>query len=99
MQPVVGAELASRIVWLDAFLTNVDRTFRNTNMLMWHKELWLIDHVASLYFHYSWVNWQKHAVSPFVQVKDHVLLPEASVSRRFISASASSNPEASGNST
>ena len=40
----VGAELASRIVWLDAFLTNVDRTFRNTNMLMWHKELWLIDH-------------------------------------------------------
>ena len=74
----VGAELASRIVWLDAFLTNVDRTFRNTNMLMWHKELWLIDHGASLYFHYSWVNWQKHAVSPFVQVKDHVLLPEAS---------------------
>ena len=59
----VGAELASRIVWLDAFLTNVDRTFRNTNMLMWHKELWLIDHGASLYFHYSWVNWQKHAVS------------------------------------
>ena len=74
----VGAELASRIVWLDAFLTNVDRTFRNTNMLMWHKELWLIDHGASLYFHYSWVNWQKHAVSPFVQIKDHVLLPEAS---------------------
>ena len=55
----VGAELASRIVWLDAFLTNVDRTFRNTNMLMWHKELWLIDHGTSLYFHYSWVNWQK----------------------------------------
>jgi hypothetical protein len=74
----VGAEQASRIVWLDAFLTNVDRTFRNTNMLMWHKELWLIDHGASLYFHYSWVNWKKHAVSPFVQIKDHVLLPEAS---------------------
>ena len=69
--------LASKIVWLDAYLTNVDRTFRNTNMLMWHKELWLIDHGASLYFHYSWVNWEKHAVSPFVQVKDHVLLPEA----------------------
>lgn len=47
-------------------------------MLMWHKELWLIDHGASLYFHYSWVNWQKHAVSPFVQIKDHVLLPEVS---------------------
>lgn len=69
---------ASRIVWLDAFLTNVDRTFRNTNMLMWHKELWLIDHGATLYFHYSWVNWQKHAASPFVQIKDHVLLPAAS---------------------
>ena len=74
----VGAELASRIVWLDAFLTNVDRTFRNTNMLMWHKELWLIDHGASLYFHHSWENWEKHAVSPFPYVKNHVLLPEAS---------------------
>lgn len=74
----VDPVLASRIVWLDAFLTNVDRTFRNTNLLTWHKELWLIDHGASLYFHYSWVNWQKHAISPFVQIKDHVLLPEAS---------------------
>lgn len=74
----VDPGLASRIVWLDAFLTNVDRTFRNTNLLTWHKELWLIDHGASLYFHYSWVNWQKHAISPFVQIKDHVLLPEAS---------------------
>ena len=74
----VGAELASRIVWLDAFLTNVDRTFRNTNMLMWHKELWLIDQGASLYFHHSWENWEKHAVSPFAYIKNHVLLPEAS---------------------
>lgn len=75
----VAPLLASKIVWLDAFLTNVDRTFRNTNMLMWHKDLWLIDHGASLYFHYSWVNWEKHAASPFVQVKDHVLLPGASL--------------------
>lgn len=74
----VDEETASRIVWMDAFLTNVDRTIRNTNMLMWHKELWLIDHGASLYFHHSWVNWEKYALTPFVQVKDHVLLPFAS---------------------
>lgn len=69
--------LASRIVWLDCLLTNVDRTARNTNMLIWHKELWLIDHGASLYFHHSWDNWEQQAKSPFVQVKDHVLLPWA----------------------
>jgi HipA-like protein len=69
--------LASKIVWLDCLLTNVDRTARNTNMLIWHKELWLIDHGASLYFHYSWDNWERQARSPFVQVKDHVLLPWA----------------------
>lgn len=69
--------LASKIVWLDCLLTNVDRTARNTNMLMWHKELWLIDHGASLYFHHSWQNWEEQAVKPFVQVKDHLLLPQA----------------------
>ena len=78
---------ASGIVWLDAYLTNVDRTVRNTNMLIWNRELWLIDHGASLYFHHSWVNWQKYALSPFPQVKDHVLLPLANdleeVDRRF----------------
>jgi hypothetical protein len=68
---------ASRIVWLDAFLTNIDRTFRNTNMLMWNRELWLIDHGAALYFHHSWDQWEKNAASPFVYVKDHVLLPKA----------------------
>jgi hypothetical protein len=47
-------------------------------MLMWHKELWLIDHGAALYFHHSWHNWQESAKRPFVQVKDHVLLPQAS---------------------
>ena len=79
--PVVtklSAELASQIVWLDAFITNVDRTFRNTNMLIWHKELWLIDHGASLYFHHSWNTWETHAKSPFTLIKDHVLLPQAS---------------------
>jgi hypothetical protein len=70
--------LASRIVWLDSLITNVDRTARNTNMLMWNKELWLIDHGASLYFHHSWDNWQEQATRTFAQVKDHVLLPKAS---------------------
>lgn len=70
--------LASQIVWLDCLLTNVDRTARNTNMLMWHKELWLIDHGASLYFHHAWDNWEEHARRPFGAVKDHVLLPLAS---------------------
>lgn len=73
----IDSELASKIVWLDAFITNVDRTFRNTNMLMWHKELWLIDHGSSFYFHHSWDNWQEHAKSPFNFIKDHVLLPFA----------------------
>ena len=70
--------LASQIVWLDCLLTNVDRTPRNTNMLVWNKELWLIDHGASLYFHHSWDNWESQAQRPFTQVKDHVLLPRAS---------------------
>src|SRR5919107_1594724 len=74
----VDAKLASQIVWLDCFLANVDRTARNTNMLMWHKELWLIDHGASLYFHHSWQNIEEQSRKPFVQVKDHVLLPQAS---------------------
>ena len=74
----VDEETASKIVWLDCLLTNVDRTSRNTNMLMWHKELWLIDHGAALYFHHSWDDWQKKAVLPFTHIKDHVLLPVAS---------------------
>lgn len=78
--PAVGsvdASLASRIVWMDCLLMNVDRTCRNTNMLMWFRELWLIDHGAALYFHHSIQNWKEQAVKPFVQVKDHVLLPFA----------------------
>jgi hypothetical protein len=71
--------LASKIVWLDAFITNVDRTFKNTNLLIWKKELWLIDHGACLYFHHSWINWEKSAVTPFAIIKDHVLLPKASL--------------------
>lgn len=74
----VDVDLASKIVWLDSFITNVDRTFKNTNMLIWHKELWLIDHGACLYFHHSWTTWETHAKSPFALIKDHVLLSKAS---------------------
>lgn len=73
----LATKLASQIVWLDCLLTNVDRTPRNTNMLIWYKELWLIDHGASLYFHHSWQNWEEQAVKPFVLIKDHVLLSKA----------------------
>lgn len=73
----VEAELASKIVWLDAFLTNIDRTFRNTNMLIWNRELWLIDFGASLYFHHSWDGWDEKAKTPFLLIKDHVLLEKA----------------------
>ncbi|MBB6501553.1 HipA family kinase [Pedobacter cryoconitis] len=73
----IDPTLASQIVWLDCLLTNMDRTARNTNMLIWHKELWLIDHGASLYFHHSWQNWEEQAQKPFMLIKDHVLLPWA----------------------
>jgi hypothetical protein len=70
-------KLASQIVWLDSLLLNVDRTVRNTNMLWWNKELWLIDHGAALYFHHSWQNWEEKAQQPFAKIKDHVLLSRA----------------------
>ncbi|MDQ2772716.1 MAG: aminotransferase class I and II [Bacteroidota bacterium] len=70
--------LASRIVWLDALTLNVDRTARNTNLLMWHRELWLIDHGAALYVHHAGPDWAAPRPRPFPQIKDHVLLPQAS---------------------
>jgi len=73
----IDAMLASKIVWLDALIMNVDRTARNTNMLMWKNELWLIDHGAALYFHHSWSDPVQQAQKPFAQVKDHVLLSYA----------------------
>jgi len=75
----VEPDLASVIVWLDALLMNVDRTARNTNMLMWKKELWLIDHGAALYFHHSGTDFGGQHERPFTPIKDHVLLPQASV--------------------
>jgi hypothetical protein len=73
------ADLASAIVWFDAFVTNVDRTARNTNLLMWHRQLWLIDHGAALYFHHAWDDdYAAHSRTAFPMIKDHVLLPFAS---------------------
>jgi hypothetical protein len=69
---------ASEIVWLDSLILNVDRSFRNTNMMIRNKELWLIDHGSCLYFHYTWDGWEKKATGPFHYIKDHVLLPQAS---------------------
>lgn len=82
--PVVHSlpgDLASRIVWFDAYVTNVDRTPRNTNMLMWHRKPWLIDHGATLYLHHSpgWEHAAGRAAAPFTGIKDHVLFRKASM--------------------
>jgi hypothetical protein len=69
--------LASKIVWFDALVTNVDRTPRNTNLLVWHRNIWLIDHGASLYFHHSWQNPAESSRGRFPAVREHVLLPWA----------------------
>jgi hypothetical protein len=61
----------ARILWLDAYVANVDRSWRNTNMLVWHKELWLIDHGAALYFHHSWASAEKFTATPY-NASDHV---------------------------
>jgi hypothetical protein len=78
--PLAGAPSpgeASAIVWFDALVTNVDRTARNANLLCWHRELWLIDHGASLVFHHGWASAASRERSPFPLVRDHVLLPWA----------------------
>ena len=68
---------ASKVVLLDSMITNIDRTPKNTNLLNWNQELWLIDHGASLYFHHNWNNWQNHLSRTFPSIKDHVLLDRA----------------------
>ncbi|MBC7652842.1 MAG: aminotransferase class I and II [Oligoflexus sp.] len=73
----IDETLASKIVWLDALLMNMDRTAKNPNMLVWHKDIWLIDHGAALYFHHSWDNYQKSSLSSFPLIKDHILLAQA----------------------
>ena len=77
----VDADLASSIVWFDSFVTNVDRTALNTNMLMWHRRLCLIDHGAALYFHHAWTNYRERSRDPFPLIKDHVLLRSAGALR------------------
>jgi hypothetical protein len=72
-----GPDLAARILWFDALVTNVDRAPRNPNLLTWHGRLWLIDHGASLYFHHAWRNWQAGSKQPFAAAREHVLLPFA----------------------
>jgi len=91
--PRVDPDLASAIVWFDAYVMNVDRTARNTNMLTWHKRIWLIDHGAALYFHHGASDhqgdhqgdhrsdYQAHAQRPFAPIREHVLLPYASTLR------------------
>src|SRR4051812_41372493 len=74
---VPAADLAASIVWFDALVTNVDRTAKNTNMLMWHRRLWLIDHGAALYFHHAAERDAGHARLPFAAIAEHVLLPFA----------------------
>ena len=74
----VTQDFASRLVWFDALVSNVDRTARNTNMLMWHRQPWLIDHGASLTFHHAWNGTVADAGKPFAPIAEHVLLPRAS---------------------
>jgi hypothetical protein len=75
--PAVDPDLAAAVVWLDALVTNVDRTARNPNLLWWHDRLWLIDHGAALYVHHRTWRLAEHAAAPFPAIADHVLLPYA----------------------
>jgi hypothetical protein len=77
LAPPPDAELAAKIVWFDAFITNIDRTVRNPNMLIWHKQLHLIDHGAALYFQHAWDDHLARATSPFAAIRQHALLPIA----------------------
>ena len=77
LAPPAALALASAIVWFDAYTTNVDRTPRNTNMLLQEQRLWLIDHGAALFVHHAWGDYMARSRSRFPQVKDHILLPYA----------------------
>ena len=73
----VDSLTASKVVILDSLISNIDRTAKNTNLLNWNKELWVIDNGASLYFHHNWETWEQHLTRTFPLIKDHVLLPKA----------------------
>ena len=78
LTPPPDPALASDIVWFDAYVTNVDRTARNVNLLLWRAGLWLIDHGAALYFHHDWsADVLSRSRTPYARIKDHVLLPWA----------------------
>jgi hypothetical protein len=78
LEPPLDPDLASAIVWFDAYVTNVDRTPRNVNLLIWQEDLWLIDHGSCLYFHYDWNDYLSRSRTPFSHIKDHTLLRFAS---------------------
>ena len=73
----IDSRLASAIVWFDAFVTNVDRTAKNTNLLVWHRKLWMIDHGSTLIFHHKWEGFREAARGRFPHIRDHVLLDRA----------------------
>ncbi|EFO81307.1 hypothetical protein OSCT_0830 [Oscillochloris trichoides DG-6] len=74
----VAPDLAAQIVWFDAYISNVDRTPRNPNMLLWHRKLWLIDHGAAIYIHHTGADWHTRAKGRFTPIRDHILLAGAS---------------------
>jgi hypothetical protein len=75
----VDAFTASKVVILDSLISNIDRTAKNTNLLNWNDELWIIDNGASFYFHHNWQTWENHLTRTFPLIKDHVLLAKATV--------------------
>jgi hypothetical protein len=77
LAPPPDPELAAKVVWFDAFITNVDRTVKNPNMLIWHRRLHLIDHGAALYFHHAWEGHLERARGAFPAIRTHALLPLA----------------------
>jgi hypothetical protein len=83
---VPSGGLASAIVWLDAYLMNVDRTVKNPNMLCWQRGLWLIDHGAALYWHHGWEAGEDRSGDAFKLVRNHVLLPWADALAEVASA-------------
>lgn len=82
----VDAFTASKVVILDSLISNIDRTAKNTNLLNWNDELWVIDNGASLYFHHNWQTWENHLTRTFPLIKDHVLLAKATVLEEASSA-------------
>ena len=74
---VIDPDFAADVVWLDALVTNPDRSAQNPNMLIWHGRPWLIDHGAALYIHHTWRDPDEHARRPFERIGQHVLLPYA----------------------